>query len=100
MLGTLIFVIYVNNLPQRITCDVKLFDDDGSLFLIINYSKISASVLNSNLLKIEDWAYQWKVKCNPDQAKQEQEAIFLRKTNKIAHPPLYFNNIIVNLTHA
>ena len=36
---------------------------------------------------------------NPDQAKQGQEVIFLWKSNKIIHPPLYFNNAAVKLTH-
>ena len=36
---------------------------------------------------------------NPDSAKHAQEVAFLRKTNKDAHPPLYFNNATVKLTH-
>ena len=36
---------------------------------------------------------------NPDSAKHAQEDVFLRKTNKDAHPPLYFNNATVKLTH-
>ena len=36
---------------------------------------------------------------NPDSAKHAQEDAFLRKTNKDAHPPLYFNNATVKLTH-
>lgn len=36
---------------------------------------------------------------NPDHAKQAQEVIFCRKTNKITYPPLYFNNAAVKPTH-
>ena len=36
---------------------------------------------------------------NPDRVKLAQEVIFLRKTNKIVHPPLYFNNATVKLTY-
>ena len=37
---------------------------------------------------------------NPDKAKQVQEVIFSRKTNRIIYPPLYFSNEVVKLMHA
>ena len=40
-----------------------------------------------------------KMSFNPDQAKQVQDVIFSRKTNNIFHPPLYFNNATITLTH-
>ena len=76
--------------------DVKVFADDTSLFSIVDCSKASALVLNSDLLKIQDQAYQWKMSFNPDRAKQAQ-VIFLRKSNKIVRPPLYFKKVIVKL---
>ena len=36
---------------------------------------------------------------NTDRAKETEEIIFSGKTNKIIHPPLYFNNATVKLTH-
>ena len=77
--------------------DVKIFADDTSLFPIVNYLKPSALVLNNDLLKIQYWAYHWKMSFNQDRAKQVQEVIFLRKTNN-TNPSLYFNNVFVNLT--
>ena len=38
--------------------DVKPFSDDTSLFSIVNCLKAFASVLNSDLLRIQDWANQ------------------------------------------
>ena len=35
--------------------NVKLFANDTSLFSIINCLKVSASVLNSDFIKIQDW---------------------------------------------
>ena len=52
VLGSLIFLIYVNDLPHRLIFDLKLFTDDTSLFLIAISAKASTLVLNSNLLKI------------------------------------------------
>ena len=55
----------------------------------------TANNLNSDLIKINDWAFQWKMRFNPDPKKQAQEVIFSRKINKIDHSPLYFNEDLV-----
>ena len=46
-------------------------------------------------MKISNWAFQWKMRFNPDSNKQAQEVIFSRKINKTDHPPLYFNQHLV-----
>ena len=38
------------------------------------------------------WTFQRKIKFHPDLAKQAQEVIFSRKTKKLLHPSLVFNN--------
>ena len=54
--------------------------------------------LNSDMLKIQDWAYQWKMSLNQDRTKQAQEVIFSRKKNTTTHPPLFFNNSEIKLS--
>ena len=76
---TTLFLVYINNLPEGLNSEVKLFADDTSLFSIANCVNTSASTLNSNLLKIQDWTYQWKMSFNPDLTKQAQEIIFSSK---------------------
>ena len=46
-------------------------------------------------MKTSNWALHWETRFNPDPKKQAQEVIFSRKTNKIDHPPLYFNQNLV-----
>ena len=41
---------------------------------------------------IHNSAFQWKMNFNPDPTKQAQEVIFIRKTKKLPHPSLVFNN--------
>ena len=47
-----------------------LFADGTSLFLIVNCLKVSASVLNSDSLKMQEWESQWKMSFNHNQVKQ------------------------------
>ena len=98
VLGPLFFLIYINDLPEGLNSEVKLFADDTSLFSIVNCVNTSASTLNSDLLKIQDWAYQWKMSFNPDRTKQAQEIIFSRKKNTTTHPSLFFNNSEIKLS--
>ena len=58
--GSLFFLTYINDLPQGILSDVKLATDNTSLFSNVICRKASTSALNSDLLKIQDWVYQWK----------------------------------------
>ena len=55
---------------------------------------MSADQLDTDLKKISDWAYKWKMIFNPDLSKQAQ-VIFSRKTNEINHPTTTFNTITV-----
>ena len=54
----------------------------------------SASEVSDDLEQISYWAYQCKMKFNPDPNKQTNEVIFSRKTssNNLLYPPIKFNN--------
>ena len=92
VLGPLFFLIYINDLPQGLHSDVKLFADDTSLFSVIHDVDASSATLNNDLVKIQEWAYNWKMSFNPDKNKQAQEVIFSRKLRKVFHPNLSFND--------
>ena len=95
ILGPLFFLIYINDLSDGLNSNPKLFADDTSLFSVVQNINSTANDLNSDLIKISDWAFQWKMRFNPDPKKQAQEVIFSRKINKIDHSPLYFNEDLV-----
>ena len=80
---------------DNISSDAKLFADDTSLFTIVYNEETSATVLNNDLNLIKQWAFQWKMHFNPDLNKQAVEVIFSCKRNKPAHPPIFFDDIIV-----
>ena len=98
VLGPLFFIIYINDLPEELNFEVKLFGDDTFLFSIVNCVNTSVLPLNIDLLKIQDCAYQWKISFNSAQTKQAQEIILSRKKTATMHPPLFFKNSEINLS--
>ena len=91
MLGPLLFLIYINDLPDNLESLVKVLADDTSLFSTVHDPSKSAKLINDDLRKISDWAFKWKILFNPDVTKQAQEVIFSRKSNKTDHPVVFFN---------
>ena len=57
ILGPLFFLIYINDLSDGLTSNPKLFADDASLFSVVQNINSTANDLNSDLMKISDWAF-------------------------------------------
>ena len=77
--GPLLFLIYINDLPDNLSTNVKLFADDAYLFSVVQDIATSSCNLNYDLNRVREWAFQWKIIFNPEPSKQAQEVIFTRK---------------------
>ena len=78
ILGPLLFLVYVNDLPNDLKSNAKRFADDTSLFTIVNDKNESPNIINNDLLQIFKWAHNWKILFNPDPKKSAQEVLFSR----------------------
>ena len=58
ILGPLFFLIYINDLSDGLNSNLKLFADDPSLFSVVQKINLTVNDLNSDLIKINDWAFQ------------------------------------------
>jgi hypothetical protein len=70
ILGPLLFIIYINDLPDICEGDVGmyLFADDAKLFKFIK-SRADCSVLQTNLDKLQEWSNNWLLKLNVKKCK-------------------------------
>ena len=82
ILGPLLFLSFINDLPDDLLSNVKLFADDTALFSSVSSPTESADELNHDLAKINEWAFQWKMIFNPDISKPVKEVLFSKKTRK------------------
>ena len=94
VLGPLLFLIYINDLTDGISSNIRLFADDSFLFSRVIDVNTTHEQLIGDLNHITKWAHQWKMKFNPDITKQAIEVIFSSKYKK-DHPNLNFNDIPV-----
>ena len=51
-LGLLLFLIYINDLSNELSSNLRLFADDTSLFLVVQGTNLSATALNNDLNKL------------------------------------------------
>jgi hypothetical protein len=76
VLGPLLFLIYINDIPDRVKSHLRLFADDSYLYRIIN-SQQDTIQLQKDLDELIKWENEWSMEFHPDKCK------LLRVTNKM-----------------
>ena len=66
ILGPLLFLLYINDLPNVSSFNIKLFADDACLLLDHKDPKILQELVNNELVKINDWMKLNKLTINYD----------------------------------
>ena len=64
--GPLLFLIYINDLTDNISSDMRLFADDSPLFACVTEGTQTHNKLVKDLETITSSAHQWKMVFNPD----------------------------------
>ena len=97
VLGPLLFLVYINDLVDAMTCDVKLYADDTVLYTVVDNQKQSADEWNSNLVQVDKWAKQWLVKFNPTKTKLMNMSL-KKNVNFDDYPLKFYNNTLQHVS--
>ena len=68
VLGLILFVIFINDLPDEVMCTAKIFADDTKLFHCIN-SQEDRVLLQDDLNRLVEWSRQWQMSFNASKCK-------------------------------
>ena len=60
VLGPTLFLIYINNLSQAVSCNVTLYADDTLLYSEVN-SNQEKQLFQMNINALHDWSTKWKM---------------------------------------
>ena len=89
ILGPLLFLAYVNDLVDDLETTPYLFADDTSLFCPIDTTNMQLSFdkVNRDLVKLENWAAQWRVTFNAS------KTVYMIVSNRrgVDYPDLFLN---------
>ena len=88
ILGPLLFLIFINDITEGISSNIRLFADDTTLFVTVDDHEQASATLNCDLELLNAWAERWLVKFN---AKKTKSMLFSNKRNPIT-PNLVFGN--------
>ena len=76
VLGPLLFLIFINDLPKCTTCPVCLFADDSKIYCRVprygsdlNNPQSAENTLQKDLNELQKWATKWKMAFNVDKCK-------------------------------
>ena len=92
ILGPLMFLIYINDIVNDLGCNIRLFADDTSLYVIVDDPASASDLVDSDLQTIHNWAQNWLVTFNPQKS---EELIISRKTVFVDHTVAKMNNVEV-----
>lgn len=86
VLGPLLFLIYINDLPSCITSHIHLFADDCVIFREVT-SNHDTAILQSDLNAISSWCNTWRMELNISKCKSMRVS---RRNNTL--PAYHINN--------
>lgn len=98
ILGPLLYLIYTNDLADKLSCDPHFFADDTFLLDIFVNPALSSARINRDLDIIHNWGKSCKITFNPSKTKY---MIVTKRNQNIDYPDPVFNNtpIVKTLSH-
>ena len=81
VLGPLLHLIFVNDLPDNLIGNLQRFADNVSLNYIMYEKKVCTKCLNDDLNRLYEWYVKWKMTFDPDTTKPAEEVLFKNRNS-------------------
>ena len=94
--GPILFLLYINDLPENIHSEVRLLADDTAKYLTIN-SKADCQTLQQDLHKLEIWGKDWEMEFNPSKC---QVLHIIRPRTSVRHQYVLHGQVLETVDHA
>ena len=94
VLGPLLFLIFINDLPDDLKCDPKLFADDVSLIAVMYDNQKLIENIVTDLKLLHELSVTCKMEFNPDTTKPAEEILFTNRKSS-NYDPIPFENISI-----
>lgn len=91
VLGPLLFLIYINDISDKLTCFTRLYADDSSLLSTSKDIHYIENEMNNDLKELSEWSNKWLITFNPDKT----EAMLFSNRLTESYPEIKFENRLV-----
>ena len=96
MLGPLLFLLYINDLPENIHSQVRLFTDDTAIYITIN-NHSDSDTLQQDLDTLQTWERLWDMDFNPNKC----QVLHISKSRHPAqHIYMLYGQVLEAMDHA
>ena len=68
VLGPLLFILYINDLPNHVESSVQMFADDTKIFTTVN-TPDDVMKLQADIENLQEWSKKWLLRFNADKCK-------------------------------
>ena len=68
VLGPLLFILYINDLPHHVSSSLQMFADDTKIFTTVNNLE-DLTKLQADIQKLQEWSEKWLLRSNADKCK-------------------------------
>ena len=66
VIGPILFLVYINDLPAKLQSKVRLFADDTIVYMVAVTNETDAAILQKDLKLLEEWENRSQMSFHPD----------------------------------
>ena len=96
VLGPILYLLYINDLPDYIQSNIRLFADDTAVYLTVQGQE-DADILQDDLDVLQEWEKAWDMEFNPSKC---QVLHISRSRRPIEHSYTMHRQVLDSIDHA